>query len=164
MVNEFAAILLKTIIKLSCRPIAGYANLCPNMISTQPQEFVGMLSTVKHEIIHALVRFDIIKCVSLKLVLLPSWKRRMSGEGEALTLPVSTHALIALRCSSLSVPAANVNTSMALDLLCECLTKGSYLLYLQGFSAGLFAFYRDDDGKPLTARYADGLPPFNERY
>uniref|UniRef100_A0A8C3Q017 Leishmanolysin-like peptidase n=1 Tax=Chrysolophus pictus TaxID=9089 RepID=A0A8C3Q017_CHRPC len=67
------------------RPIAGYANLCPNMISTQPQEFIGMLSTVKHEIIHAL-----------------------------------------------------------------------------GFSAGLFAFYRDDDGKPLTARYADGLPPFNE--
>ncbi|XP_073502232.1 leishmanolysin-like peptidase [Phyllobates terribilis] len=36
------------------RPIAGYANLCPNMISTQPQEFAGMLSTVKHEIIHAL--------------------------------------------------------------------------------------------------------------
>uniref|UniRef100_A0A8C6IRZ9 Leishmanolysin-like peptidase n=1 Tax=Melopsittacus undulatus TaxID=13146 RepID=A0A8C6IRZ9_MELUD len=67
------------------RPIAGYANLCPNMISTQAQEFVGMLSTVKHEIIHAL-----------------------------------------------------------------------------GFSAGLFAFYRNDDGKPLTTRYADGLPPFNE--
>lgn len=40
------------------RPIAGYANLCPNMISTQPQEFVGMLSTVKHEIIHALVNFS----------------------------------------------------------------------------------------------------------
>ncbi|NXT95036.1 LMLN peptidase, partial [Anhinga rufa] len=73
------------ILKLSSRPIAGYANLCPNMISTQAQEFVGMLSTVKHEIIHAL-----------------------------------------------------------------------------GFSAGLFAFYRDDDGKPLTTRYADGLPPFNE--
>ncbi|XP_073408017.1 leishmanolysin-like peptidase isoform X2 [Dendrobates tinctorius] len=36
------------------RPIAGYANLCPNMISSQPQEFAGMLSTVKHEIIHAL--------------------------------------------------------------------------------------------------------------
>ncbi|CAJ0924272.1 unnamed protein product [Ranitomeya imitator] len=30
------------------RPIAGYANLCPSMISTQPQEFAGMLSTVKH--------------------------------------------------------------------------------------------------------------------
>ncbi|XP_061465001.1 leishmanolysin-like peptidase isoform X1 [Rhineura floridana] len=67
------------------RPIAGYANLCPNMISTQAQEFIGMLSTVKHEIIHAL-----------------------------------------------------------------------------GFSAGLFAFYHDDDGNPLTARYANGLPPFNE--
>ncbi|XP_026563872.1 leishmanolysin-like peptidase isoform X1 [Pseudonaja textilis] len=67
------------------RPIAGYANLCPNMISTQPQEFIGMLSTVKHEIIHAL-----------------------------------------------------------------------------GFSAGLFAFYHDDDGNPLTARYANGLPLFNE--
>ncbi|XP_075466035.1 leishmanolysin-like peptidase isoform X2 [Ascaphus truei] len=67
------------------RPIAGYANLCPNMISTQPHEFVGMLSTVKHEIIHAL-----------------------------------------------------------------------------GFSAGLFAFYYDDDGKPMTQRYANGLPEFNE--
>ncbi|XP_077071891.1 leishmanolysin-like peptidase [Siphateles boraxobius] len=67
------------------RPIAGYANLCPNMISTQPQEFEGMLSTVKHEIIHAL-----------------------------------------------------------------------------GFSAGLFAFYHDDDGKPLTPRSASGLPAYNE--
>ncbi|XP_045707968.1 leishmanolysin-like peptidase isoform X1 [Phyllostomus hastatus] len=66
------------------RPIAGYANLCPNMISTQPQEFIGMLSTVKHEIIHAL-----------------------------------------------------------------------------GFSAGLFAFYHDKDGNPLTSRLADGLPYFN---
>uniref|UniRef100_A0A3Q4BU29 Leishmanolysin-like peptidase n=1 Tax=Mola mola TaxID=94237 RepID=A0A3Q4BU29_MOLML len=59
------------------RPIAGYANLCPAMISSQPQEFEGMLSTVKHEIIHAL-----------------------------------------------------------------------------GFSAGLFAFYHDDEGKPLTPRFA----------
>uniref|UniRef100_A0A4W3JW35 Leishmanolysin-like peptidase n=1 Tax=Callorhinchus milii TaxID=7868 RepID=A0A4W3JW35_CALMI len=67
------------------RPIAGYANLCPNMISAEPQKFVGMLSTVKHEIVHAL-----------------------------------------------------------------------------GFSAGLFAFYRDNEGKPLTTRYANGLPPFNE--
>ncbi|XP_032649881.2 leishmanolysin-like peptidase isoform X1 [Chelonoidis abingdonii] len=67
------------------RPVAGYANLCPNMISTQAQEFIGMLSTVKHEIIHAL-----------------------------------------------------------------------------GFSAGLFAFYHDDDGNPLTARYAEGFPPFND--
>ncbi|XP_032880482.1 leishmanolysin-like peptidase isoform X1 [Amblyraja radiata] len=67
------------------RPIAGYANLCPSMIPIEPQEFPGMLSTVKHEIVHAL-----------------------------------------------------------------------------GFSAGLFAFYRDDDGKPLTMRKANGLPPFNE--
>uniref|UniRef100_A0A8D0HFU6 Leishmanolysin-like peptidase n=1 Tax=Sphenodon punctatus TaxID=8508 RepID=A0A8D0HFU6_SPHPU len=67
------------------RPIAGYANLCPNIISTHPQEFISMLSTVKHEIVHAL-----------------------------------------------------------------------------GFSAGLFAFYHDDNGKPLTSRSADGLPPFND--
>lgn len=54
---------------------------------------------------------------------------------------------------------------MAFDLVCKCLTEGFCLiLNLQGFSAGLFAFYRDDDGKPLTTRYADGLPPFNERY
>ncbi|XP_023693573.1 leishmanolysin-like peptidase [Paramormyrops kingsleyae] len=67
------------------RPVAGYANLCPAMIPVHPQEFAAMLSTVKHEIIHAL-----------------------------------------------------------------------------GFSAGLFAFYHDDNGKPLTQRYASGLPPFSE--
>lgn len=53
-----------------------------------------------------------------------------------------------------------------LTLYVNVLAKVSVCLVfnLKGFSAGLFAFYRDDDGKPLTTRYADGLPPFNERY
>lgn len=37
-----------------CRPIAGHANLCPESISTKPQELETLLSTVKHEILHAL--------------------------------------------------------------------------------------------------------------
>lgn len=36
------------------RPIAGHANLCPYSISTKPQELQTLLSTVKHEILHAL--------------------------------------------------------------------------------------------------------------
>ncbi|XP_050546786.1 leishmanolysin-like peptidase [Daktulosphaira vitifoliae] len=36
------------------RPIAGHANLCPESISTKPQELEVLLSTVKHEILHAL--------------------------------------------------------------------------------------------------------------
>lgn len=36
------------------RPIAGHANLCPYSISTKPQELATLLSTVKHEILHAL--------------------------------------------------------------------------------------------------------------
>lgn len=36
------------------RPIAGHANLCPDSISTKPQELHTLLSTVKHEILHAL--------------------------------------------------------------------------------------------------------------
>ncbi|CAG0916897.1 unnamed protein product, partial [Notodromas monacha] len=36
------------------RPIAGHANLCPSSISTKPQELDTLLSTVKHEILHAL--------------------------------------------------------------------------------------------------------------
>lgn len=36
------------------RPIAGHANLCPESISTKPQELEILLSTVKHEILHAL--------------------------------------------------------------------------------------------------------------
>ena len=36
------------------RPIAGHANLCPDSISTKPQELQTFISTVKHEILHAL--------------------------------------------------------------------------------------------------------------
>lgn len=36
------------------RPIAGHANFCPNSINTKPQELETLLSTVKHEILHAL--------------------------------------------------------------------------------------------------------------
>ncbi|UYV62458.1 LMLN [Cordylochernes scorpioides] len=35
-------------------PIAGHANLCPDSISTKPQDLETQLSTVKHEILHAL--------------------------------------------------------------------------------------------------------------
>ncbi|GJQ82822.1 hypothetical protein Trydic_g13524 [Trypoxylus dichotomus] len=36
------------------RPIAGHANFCPKSIGTKPQELEILLSTVKHEILHAL--------------------------------------------------------------------------------------------------------------
>lgn len=36
------------------RPIAGHANLCPDSISTKSQDLETLLSTVKHEILHAL--------------------------------------------------------------------------------------------------------------
>lgn len=36
------------------RPIAGHANLCPDSISVKAQELDTLLSTVKHEILHAL--------------------------------------------------------------------------------------------------------------
>lgn len=39
---------------LITRPIAGHANLCPDSISTKPQDQETLLSTVKHEILHAL--------------------------------------------------------------------------------------------------------------
>ena len=37
------------------RPVAGYVNLCPHSISTQPHDIHQMHSTIKHEILHALV-------------------------------------------------------------------------------------------------------------
>lgn len=37
-----------------CRPIAGHANLCPRSISTKLPELDVLISTVKHEILHAL--------------------------------------------------------------------------------------------------------------
>lgn len=35
-------------------PIAGHANICPNSISTKPQDLETLISTFKHEILHAL--------------------------------------------------------------------------------------------------------------
>ncbi|KAK2713395.1 hypothetical protein QYM36_009308 [Artemia franciscana] len=66
------------------RPIAGHANLCPNSISTKPQELDILISTVKHEILHAL-----------------------------------------------------------------------------GFSVSLYAFYRDNEGNPLSPRGENGKPELN---
>ncbi|KAF2368611.1 Peptidase M8 leishmanolysin [Trinorchestia longiramus] len=68
------------------RPIAGHVNLCPSSISVKRQEAETLLSTVKHEILHAL-----------------------------------------------------------------------------GFSVSLYAFFRDDNGEPLTNRTANGKPVFNEQ-
>jgi len=67
------------------RPIAGHANLCPRSISTKLPELDVLISTVKHEILHAL-----------------------------------------------------------------------------GFSVSLFAFYRDQNGEPLTPRDEHGKPALNE--
>ena len=39
---------------LNSRPIAGHANLCPRSISTKLPELDVLISTVKHEILHAL--------------------------------------------------------------------------------------------------------------
>ena len=64
----------------------GHANLCPDSISTKPQELEILLSTVKHEILHAL-----------------------------------------------------------------------------GFSVSLYAFYRDENGKPLTPRGENGKPLLDEK-
>ncbi|PIK55378.1 putative leishmanolysin-like peptidase [Apostichopus japonicus] len=39
------------------------------------------------------------------------------------------------------------------------------IIHSLGFSSSLFAFYRDDNGEPLTPRDANGMPPFNmERF
>ncbi|GFO20316.1 leishmanolysin-like peptidase, partial [Plakobranchus ocellatus] len=70
------------------RPVAGYFSLCPNSISLSRQNRQQLLSTMKHEILHAL-----------------------------------------------------------------------------GFTAGLYAFYRDDNGNPRTARDPNtGRPPVSPDY
>ena len=42
-------------VKMYFRPVAGYVNLCPNDISTEPHNLHQMHATLKHEILHALV-------------------------------------------------------------------------------------------------------------
>lgn len=107
--------------------------MCPNMISTQAQEFIGMLSTVKHEIIHALVRVDVIKCVSLKFV--PASSRTFSllqekdvWRRKAFIFPPSICVLSALQRRTSSVSAVGVITFVVFDFVCECLSKGFRVL------------------------------------
>ena len=47
-------LLLMLLLLLLFRPIAGHANLCPRSISTKLPELDVLISTVKHEILHAL--------------------------------------------------------------------------------------------------------------
>lgn len=103
------------------------------MISTQAQEFVGMLSTVKHEIIHALVRADVIICVSLKFVPASSHTSSLLQENgvwwrKALALPSSICVLITLKCGISSASAAGATACVAFDFVCEYLTKGFHVL------------------------------------
>ena len=55
IVIKFAITSIALIIVNIFRPIAGHANLCPDSISTKPQELETLVSTVKHEMLHALV-------------------------------------------------------------------------------------------------------------
>jgi len=43
-----------------CRPVAGYVNLCPESVSTKPHDIHQMHSTIKHEMLHALVSIPLI--------------------------------------------------------------------------------------------------------
>lgn len=38
----------------SDRPVAGYFTICPESISSKTQDHLQLLSTIKHEILHAL--------------------------------------------------------------------------------------------------------------
>ena len=54
LLRESEGLRLFTHFYYSFRPIAGHANLCPGSISTKRQELDILLSTVKHEMLHAL--------------------------------------------------------------------------------------------------------------
>lgn len=62
IVNKCALFLLALLPNLSYirqeseydRPIAGHVNICPRSISTASYDVEALLSTIKHEILHAL--------------------------------------------------------------------------------------------------------------
>lgn len=53
-VEEFGCIKLFLVNSFFNSPIAGHANICPESISTKPQDLETLISTFKHEILHAL--------------------------------------------------------------------------------------------------------------
>jgi hypothetical protein len=70
-----------------CRPVAGYVNLCPDSIRVEEHDIRQMESTIRHEILHALVCtryfwifpcaatfFSGILCRSLCLFPFPRWR------------------------------------------------------------------------------------------
>lgn len=40
------------------RPVAGYISICPDSVSTRSHDVTQLLSTMKHEILHALVKYS----------------------------------------------------------------------------------------------------------
>lgn len=51
------------------RPVAGYTNICPNLVSTKKSAIQEALATLKHEILHPLVIFIIYYDKNIKSVL-----------------------------------------------------------------------------------------------
>ncbi|XP_054982894.1 leishmanolysin-like peptidase isoform X4 [Sorex araneus] len=64
----------------------------------------------------------------------------------------------ATKCGPVTVPEEHLQPQEFIGMLS---TVKHEIIHALGFSAGLFAFYHDKDGNPLTSRFADGLPPFN---
>ena len=47
------------------RPVAGYLNVCPNLLINAPAAYDSLLSVVMHELFHMLVRNDHLICKQL---------------------------------------------------------------------------------------------------
>lgn len=52
------SVLYYTNLCFNFRPVAGYISICPDSVSTRSHDVTQLLSTMKHEILHALVKYS----------------------------------------------------------------------------------------------------------
>lgn len=109
------------------RPVAGYISICPDSVSTRSHDVTQLLSTMKHEILHALVKYSHFLTRLIFFFLSQLWKFSFK----------------------------------VLRLVGFFFYIEKSIKWFQGFSAGLYAFFRDQFGNPLTPRDPDSNKPRN---
>jgi hypothetical protein len=118
-------------------------NLCPKSISTKVHDIHQMHSTIKHEILHALV------CKYVRNIYRKTQNTTVCHLQYKFIMYVGTGPTIWCK----------------LPTLLNKYGKIKFFPTFQGFSAGLYAFYRDPQGEPLTPRLeSTGKPVFNQTY
>lgn len=127
------------------RPVAGYISICPDSVSTRSHDVTQLLSTMKHEILHALVKYSHFLTRLIFFFLSQLWKfsfkvlrlvgffftlKRVSNDFRDFLLAYMLSFEISLETPSPPETRTVINQGTYI----QCRWKCVYMYFIQGYS------------------------------